>query len=259
MDFTTFLKTNKDSWYKKAQILDREGAFAKENLLELKQQGAYKALIPKDLGGAGKSYTEMCEFLKDLAKLCPSTSLTLSMHQHLIAVLVFKHLNGDSGATNTLKMVVEKGLVLLSTGGADFLQSNGTAKKVAGGYSITAKKPFCSGSPMANVAVTSCAYIEDGKEWVIHFSLPMNADGITIQNDWDALGMRATGSNTIEFKDVFVPDEKIALKRPRGEWHQVWNVVSTLAFQPHTLELPKNLWKKLLRYLNGDPISLKAP
>ena len=100
------LKTLGPEFEKRAPILDADNRFARENLSALNEAGIYKTLIPKELGGGGSSYSELCYFLKDLAKFCPSTALTLSMHQHLTAVLVFKHLNGDSGATSTLKMVI---------------------------------------------------------------------------------------------------------------------------------------------------------
>jgi alkylation response protein AidB-like acyl-CoA dehydrogenase len=211
-------------------VYDAENRFAEKNFTLLKEKGVYKALIPVELGGGGVAYSELCYFLKDLAKYCPSTSLTLSMHMHLVAVLVFKHMNGDAAATKTLKAVVEKDLILLSTGGGDWVSSNGTAKKVDGGYVINCRKSFCSGSPIANVAVMSCAYDDGTNERVLHFSVPMNTDGVEIIEDWNAMGMRGTGSNSISFKDVFVPEEKITLIRERGKWHPVWDVVTTLAF-----------------------------
>jgi alkylation response protein AidB-like acyl-CoA dehydrogenase len=209
---------------------DSENKFAEKNFDLLKERGVYNALIPAELGGGGVQYSELCYFLKDLAHYCPSTSLALSMHMHLVAVLVFKHLNGDAAATKTLKAVVEKNLILLSTGGGDWVSSNGTAKRTDGGYIINCRKSFCSGSPIANVAVMSCAYDDGKEERVLHFSVPMNADGVEIINDWNAMGMRGTGSNSINFKDVFVPEDKITLIRERGKWHPVWNVISTLAF-----------------------------
>jgi len=42
--------------------------------------------------------------------------------------------------------------------------------------------------------------------------------------------VKGSGSNSINFKDVFVPEEKITLIRERGKWHPVWDVVSTFAF-----------------------------
>ena len=214
---------------KNAVTLDVENKFAEANFMILKEKGVYKSLIPTSLGGGGVRYDELCYFLKNLAKYCPSTALTISMHLHLTAVLTFKHLNGDAGATATLQMVAEKDLILLSTGGGDWVSSNGSAEKVDGGYKINCRKSFCSGSPIANVAVMSCAYDDGEKEHVLHFSVPMNAEGIEIMNDWNAMGMKGTGSNTVNFKDVFVPDEKIALMRDRGVWHPAFDVASTLA------------------------------
>lgn len=215
---------------KNGSVYDAENKFAEKNFSLLKERDVYKALIPTEMGGGGVPYSDLCYFLKDLAKYCPSTSLALSMHMHLVAVLVFKHMNGDAMATKTLNAVVEKDLILLSTGGGDWVSSNGTAKKADGGYIINCRKSFCSGSPIANVAVMSCAYDDGEQERVLHFSVPMNAAGVEIIDDWNAMGMRGTGSNSINFKDVFVPEEKITLIRERGKWHPVWNVISTLAF-----------------------------
>ena len=215
---------------KQGLVYDAENKFAEKNFSLLKEKGVYKALIPAELGGGGVAYSELCYFLKDLAKYCPSTSLTLSMHMHLVAVLVFKHMNEDAAATKTLQAVVEKELILLSTGGGDWVSSNGSAKKAAGGYVINCRKCFCSGSPIANVAVMSCAYDDGSQERVLHFSIPMSSEGVSIIYDWNAMGMRGTGSNSVNFKDVFVPEERISLIRERGKWHPVWDTVSTFAF-----------------------------
>lgn len=214
---------------KQGLMYDTENKFAEKNFSLLKEKGVYKALVPTELGGGGVTYADMCYFLKDLAHYCPSTSLTLSMHMHLIAVLTFRHMNGDAGATKTLTAVVEKDLILLSTGGGDWVSSNGSAKKVEGGYVINCRKSFCSGAPIANVAVMSCAYDDGTSERVLHFSVPMNSNGVEIIYDWNAMGMRGTGSNSVSFKDVFVPEEKITLIRERGKWHPVWDTISTFA------------------------------
>jgi alkylation response protein AidB-like acyl-CoA dehydrogenase len=127
MELTTILSDLGSEFEKRAPELDKENKFAEENFLALKERGVYKALIPKELGGHGVTFTELCNFLKDLAKFCPSTALTLSMHQHLIAVLTFKHLNGDAPSSKTLQMIAEKNFILVSTGGGDWLSSNGSA------------------------------------------------------------------------------------------------------------------------------------
>jgi acyl-CoA dehydrogenase len=44
------------------------------------------------------------------------------------------------------------------------------------------------------------------------------------------MGMRATGSNDVALKDVFVPDASIAGRRPQGKWHPLFHAISMLAF-----------------------------
>ena len=65
--------------------------------------------------------------------------------------------------------------------------------------------------------ITSAPYDdpERGAE-VLVFPVPLNAPGVTVRDDWDTLGMRGTGSHSIELKDVFVPDEAICAAPPAG-------------------------------------------
>src|SRR5690606_13000084 len=41
--------------------------------------------------------------------------------------------------------------------------------------------------------------------------------------------MRATGSRTVVLDGVFVPDEAVVLRRPRGVYHPAWNVILMVA------------------------------
>jgi len=84
--------------------------------------------------------------------------------------------------------------------------------------------------PKGGVLVTSVPF-EDPAEGsqVLHFPVPFTAQGVSLANDWRTLGMRATGSHTVTLDKVFVPDEAILLRRPRGRFHPAWNVILTAA------------------------------
>ena len=69
---------------------------------------------------------------------------------------------------------------------------------------------------------------DDGSA-VIHFSVPFTAAGVRVEETWDTMGMRATGSHTVVLDDVFVPDAAVSLTRPTGRWHPVWNTVVGVA------------------------------
>jgi len=151
------------------------------------------------------------------------------MHQHLIAAAVWKNKHKGLGG-EMLQKVADQQLVLVSTGARDWLQSNGSMEKVDGGYLFSATKHFASQSVAGEVAVTSAPFDnKKGKERVLHFSVPLQAEGVSLLDNWDVMGMRATGSESIVFDQVFVPDSAIALERPRHGFPPVWNVVLTVA------------------------------
>jgi len=128
-----------------------------------------------------------------------------------------------------LKRVANEDLVLVSTGGADFLLGSAKAVKVDGGYRVTGRKIFCSGSPAGALMMTTAVVDEPSGPTVLQIAVPMSAQGVKVQDNWRAMGMRGTGSNDITFEDVFVPDTAVALKRPAGKWHPLIHTVVMVA------------------------------
>lgn len=208
---------------------DANDEFVSENYEALRERKFFSAMVPADLGGGGASHSAMCAALRTLAHYCPSTALAASMHQHLIATLRFNYQNGRPGE-KPLRAVAAKELVLVSTGAGDWLASKGLARKVDGGFVVTGRKQFCSGVPAGGLFVTSAPYESPTEGWqVLHCAVPLSADGITVANDWKAMGMRGTGSHSVVFDNVFVPEDSVVLRRPRGVYHPFWDVVLTVA------------------------------
>jgi alkylation response protein AidB-like acyl-CoA dehydrogenase len=195
----------------------------------LRERRVFSALVPETEGGGGATHGEMCEFVRGIGRVCPATALTLSMHQHLVSAAVANDRAGRPGRA-LLDKVVAKELILVSTGANDWLESNGEATRVPGGFRVTAVKPFASGSPMGDVIVTSAAYDDpEAGPQVLHFPVPLRTEGVTLMDDWQTMGMRATGSQTVKLDGVFVPEEAVALRRPRGGFHPAFAVILTVA------------------------------
>jgi alkylation response protein AidB-like acyl-CoA dehydrogenase len=146
------------------------------------------------------------------------------MHFHLVATQVWHHNHGQPAAI--LKRVHEENLILISTGASDWTDSYGSATKVDGGFLVSARKAPSSGAPGGDLAVTSFPWTDgpDGPH-VIHCVVPFSAEGVSIDETWNSMGIRASGSHTIVFDEVFVPDEAVSLIRARGPWHPLWNAV----------------------------------
>jgi alkylation response protein AidB-like acyl-CoA dehydrogenase len=208
---------------------DAAAAFVAGHYDVLKDRKVFSALVPRELGGGGVGYGEMAGFLRRLARHCPSTALALSMHQHIVGANLFNHRHGRPGRT-VLERVVDGETVLVSTGANDWLESGGTVSRGEGGFVVSARKPFASGAPKGGVLVTSAPYQDPAEGWqVLHFGVPLSANGVSLAGDWQTLGMRATGSQTVVLDKVFVPDAAVALRRPRGAFHPAWNVILTCA------------------------------
>jgi alkylation response protein AidB-like acyl-CoA dehydrogenase len=229
IDLQSFLREFGPRFAEAAALRDETDTFVTDNYDLLKERKIFSALVPTELGGGGATHSEVRAFLKTLAHYCASTALALSMHQHLVAAAVANYRSGRPGR-KLLERVAAEEAVLVSTGANDWLESNGTVERVAGGFLVSAKKPFGSGSPKGEILVTSAPYDDPVEGWqVLHFTLPFSAEGVSLADDWQAMGMRATGSQTVILECVFVPEEMVVLRRPRGQWHMAWNVIITVA------------------------------
>lgn len=191
----------------------------------LREAGLLSAMVPKEFGGGGATHEEMGQVLRQLGRFDPAAAVTLSMHTHIVATQVWRHHHGLD-AEKLFRKVAGEQAMLISTGASDWVRSNGTARKVEGGFRVSARKGPASGCEAGQLLVTSIRWGDSpvGPR-VIHCSVPMNAEGVSIEHTWDTMGMRATGSHTVVLDDVFVPDAAVSLIRPGNEWHPIWNIV----------------------------------
>jgi len=210
---------------RRAADYDESGEFVAENYRDLGEHGMFSAGIPEELGGGGASHEDLCGVIRELGRHCGSTALAFAMHTHPVLLNVFKYRRGDKVAEKALEKLAANELVVATTGANDWLESSGSAKRVEGGYRVSARKRFVSGSPGAGLFVTSTVYEgENGRE-ILHFAVPFNTEGVKIIETWRTLGMRGTGSHDVTLTDVFVSETAIVARRPAGVWHPIWEAV----------------------------------
>ncbi len=214
---------------RRAASIDQQGVFVHDNYQDLKRVRFFSLGIPTEYGGGGYGYTELCGVTRRLAQACGSTALAFAMHSHPVALNVFKAQKGDPKAQATLQKIAVNELIIAGTGANDWLNSNGTAQAVEGGYRINAHKRFVSGGPGANILVSSVNFESEQGHEVLHFSLPFTTPGIQVQDNWQTLGMRGTGSNDVILDNVFLPESAIVARRPAGVWHPIWDTILPIA------------------------------
>ena len=210
---------------------DADDSFVSEGYQRLKEECFFKALVPAELGGGGAEYAEICAAIRRIAASCGATALAFSMHSHLVAAAAWRWRHQNAPTDGLLKRVAAEDLILVSSGGSDWLKSAGAATKTEGGYLINARKIFSSGCPAGDLLVTSAVFDDpEGGPTVLHFAVPLKGEGVTILDTWHVLGMRGSGSHDVELKNVFVPDAAISGRREQGKWHMLFHIISMLAF-----------------------------
>ena len=210
---------------------DEDGSWVDDSFQHLRDGGFLALAVPTELGGMGATIREVATVERELARHCGSTALAMSMHQHVTAFTAWRYRRGLPGAEATLRRIVDDGIVLVSTGGADFTSPRGIATRVDGGYRVTGHKVFASQSPVGSVMSTMFAFDEpDQGRRVLNMAVPFADPGVTVHDNWNTLGMRGTGSNDVSIEDVFVPDERVLANRPHGVVDPPLQVIVSIAF-----------------------------
>jgi alkylation response protein AidB-like acyl-CoA dehydrogenase len=208
----------------RAEAHDRHGSFPFENFEDLCKAGLLSLPVPTALGGAGAGAREVARVLQIISKADPSTALVLSMHyiQHFVMArsgrwprplarrLARETLDGIA-LINALRVEPELGSP--ARGG---LPST-IARRTATGWRLTGHKIYSTGAPILKWYVV-WARTDEPETRVGQFLVPAGLLGTRIVDNWDHLGLRASGSHDIIFDDVVFPlDHEIDLRRP-DEW-----------------------------------------
>jgi alkylation response protein AidB-like acyl-CoA dehydrogenase len=196
---------------------DRANTFPTENFAELKSAGYHRLTIPQELGGEGATLTELLLAQERLARGDGATALTIGWHLAAIGKqreiqawprAIFERLCRESaqqGALlNSLASEVETGSP--SRGG----RPTTTACRTAEGWVLSGRKAFCSGAFVLDYGIVSAGI--EGEESVAWFLVPLKSPGVQgvhIEETWNMMGMRATGSHDILFTEVALPPDAL--------------------------------------------------
>lgn len=218
----------------RANAAKDEDKFVADNFSLLNTSGLVEAGVPAELGGGGASVDELAAMLRTLAYHCGSTALAFSMHTHQVAIPAWRWTHQKAAAPvlePLLKRVAKERIILLSSGGSDWIGGSGKAEKVDGGYRITARKVFSSGAPAGDLLMTGAVLESEGEPpMVLHFGIPMSSPHVKVLDTWRTLGMRGTGSHDVQIDGHVVPEAAVPARRKAGEWHPLFHIIATIAF-----------------------------
>ena len=88
-----------------------------------------------------------------------------------------------------------------------------TSRRVEGGYVVSGRWGFASGSELAEWATLGFPVTDASGEVVDEALALIPFADVTVEDTWHVTGMRGTGSNTIVVQEAFVPDHRVISQR----------------------------------------------
>jgi alkylation response protein AidB-like acyl-CoA dehydrogenase len=249
---------------------DREASFPFDNYADLREAGLLGICVPQAYGGLGADFATYVMVAAEIGRHCGATALTWNMHVSSAMWSGFiadqLEMSAEQRADHErcravhYARVVQEGKVYaqpFSEGGsaaAGKAPFGTVARRADGGYLVSGRKIFASLSGAADYYGVLCTLDKPGatQRDAMYLAVPADAPGVSVDGDWDPLGMRGTVSRNLTFKDVWVPDT--ARMMPEGLYFQAAmrfpHMFATLS--PTYMGLAQAAYDFTVQYLRGE-------
>ncbi|MCM3401439.1 acyl-CoA dehydrogenase [Cytobacillus oceanisediminis] len=200
---------------------DRTKEFPIEVFKKMADLGLMGLPFPEEYGGAGADTVSFAIVTEELSRACASTGITYSAHISLGGAPLYLF------GTEEQK---QKFLVPICTGesfgafgltepnaGSDAGGTRTTAVEKDGEYIINGNKCFITNASYAkHLALTAVTGEKDGKKEISAIIVPTDAEGFTVIDNYEKMGLNASNTTELVLEDVRVPTEHLLGKKGEG-------------------------------------------
>jgi alkylation response protein AidB-like acyl-CoA dehydrogenase len=204
----------------RAEQHDRDGTFPFENFEEMQSSGFMAAAIPREYGGLGvESLHDLMVGMNRLGRGDASTAIAANMHIAGGAVVVRMLHRCRAADDRKTARALEDLLARIGAGklvmcfpttepGTDLTSPMTEVSPTDGGYVLNGRKIFGTISPAAQVFFPSVR-VPNGSGGYLTGTVmvPRDTPGLELPDNWDGMGMRASGSGDVIFKNCFIPKD----------------------------------------------------
>jgi alkylation response protein AidB-like acyl-CoA dehydrogenase len=187
---------------------------------QLFEQGLMGIEIPEEYGGAGMNFTSAIVGIEELARVDPSVSVMVDVHNTLVNTAIMKYGSAENKrkwlpklATNTV------GSFCLSepASGSDAFAMQMKAQKTSSGYKLTGSKMWITNSMEAGFFIVF-ANLDPSKGYkgITAFIVEKDTPGFSIAKKEKKLGIRASSTCVLNFDDVEIPKDQLLGEEGQG-------------------------------------------
>ncbi|WP_420971805.1 acyl-CoA dehydrogenase family protein [Bradyrhizobium sp. B120] len=165
---------------------------------DLHDSGLFRILQPKRVGGSELDYVALVDCADALGQGDASVSwnfANLASHHWMLGMFAPEAQNAVWG---------ENPDTLIAS---SFVFPAGRARKTSGGYLLSGHWPFSSGVEACGWNMLASVVASDDEADGVEYRLfLLNRRDYSIDDTWNAAGLRGTGSNDVRVTDAFVPE-----------------------------------------------------
>lgn len=228
--FVAIAEAHAEDFATRADQHDRENSFPFENFEAMRASGFMAATAPEELGGMGlTSSYESAIGTNRIARGCGATALASNMARAVVLGLAnqWRALQATGGPEIAPIEATLRDVVAGTVGFCGANSEPGTtplfvqtvATRTDNGWLLNGRKIFATASPTATSIGMMARYMDPARgPRLLLARVPRHTPGMTINDDWDAMGMRGTGSPSIVLEDCAVPPPLVADVGPYGVW-----------------------------------------
>lgn len=170
-----------------------------ENINAISEAGLFRLMVPKRFGGHQGSIASHLEVTAALAEFCAGTAWVTALTNVCawFVGLYPRRAQEDVFGANPDARVA-----------GVFTPSN-DCRRVEGGLVVSGKWYWSSGSLHADWVTVGVMEHDANGTFVGHYLALIPKSDVTVEDTWYTVGMRASGSNCVVAKGVFVPDHRL--------------------------------------------------
>ena len=201
-----------------ARQIDEKEEVPRTLLAQAAELGLLGVVFPEEYGGGGMGETGYCIVLEEVARACASTATVIGGHQSIGAMAL--HLFGTEEQKRRYLPRLARGELIAAfalseaEAGSDAGSLRTEAIRGDGGWRLSGEKTWITNGNIADVmAVFAVTDRSRGTRGISAFLIETAWPGFRVGKPEDKMGIRGSGTVSIYFDDLAVPEENL-LGRP---------------------------------------------
>ena len=203
-----------------AEARDRDAGFPFASFDLLREIGWIAAPVPREYGGGESSLTDLVAAQTALARIDMALAFSCGMHLMSVGSERSNRNWPEPLRERIFRSVVQEGALCNQVATEPELGSpqGGGRPQTAltpdgpGRWRINGRKSFTTLAPDLTWFLTYCA-LEDGSGMLARVAVHRDTPGLRIEETWDVVGLRSTGSHDVWYENVAVTDDEFLIKQ----------------------------------------------